>query len=133
MSQNLRLQNFWRNWPNGFWENWRLLLLPIYYVKNRSIKRIMRYRVLKCREKLGKNCRVFLTIRMEGSFHPLAKNLLIILPTRKKFCRQQTSPFTVLSPLPLHKNFIMLLVLSKSRFGIKERKYTSKVSLLFSV
>ena len=45
----------------------------------------MRYKVLKFWDKFGKNCRVFLTGRMKGSFHPLAKNLLIPLPTRKKF------------------------------------------------
>ena len=43
----------------------------------------MRYKVLKFWDKFGKNCRVLLTGGMKGSFHPLVKNLLISLPTRK--------------------------------------------------
>ena len=43
----------------------------------------MRYKVLKIWNKFGKNCKVFLTGGMKGSFPPLAENLLIPLPTRK--------------------------------------------------
>ena len=40
----------------------------------------MRYKVLKFWDKFGKNCKVFLTGGMKGSFHPLTKN-----PTNQKF------------------------------------------------
>ena len=39
----------------------------------------MRYNVLKFSDKFGKNCRVFLTSKMKGSLHTLAKNVLIPL------------------------------------------------------
>ena len=37
----------------------------------------MRYRILKVWDKMGKNCKVFLTNRVEEALHPLARNWLI--------------------------------------------------------
>ena len=36
----------------------------------------MRYRVLKVWDEMGKNCKIFLTNRMEEILHPLARNWL---------------------------------------------------------
>ena len=37
----------------------------------------MRYRILKVWDEMGKNCKVFLTNRVEEALHPLARNWLI--------------------------------------------------------
>ena len=52
----------------------------------------MRYRALKFWVELGKNCRIFLTNRLEESLHPLAKNWWTYLPTKKKFDDSRLSP-----------------------------------------
>ena len=85
------MQSFWRNWPKRFFGNltiatfvYLLCSTKKFKLKERSVE-CMRYRVFKFWEKLEKNCRVFLTNRMEGSLHPLAKNFLFPLSTRKNF------------------------------------------------
>ena len=74
----------------------------------------MRYRVFKFGDILGKNYRVFITNRMEGSLHSLAKNWLIYLPTRKKFDASRLSTkkiylyhYVAISMLQLDENFIL--------------------------
>ena len=60
----------------------------------------------KILDKFGKNCRVFLTGAMKGSFHPLAKNLLIPLPTGKMFnmFNMQRMLFLALKKVPIFRN-----------------------------
>ena len=58
----------------------------------------MRYRVLKFGDILGKNCRVFLTHRMEDSLHSPAKNWLIRLPNMKKFDASRLSAKKIYLP-----------------------------------
>ena len=86
------MQKFWRNLPKTFFRN--LTIVTFVYLlcctkelklKKRFVEGVMRYQDFKFWEKLEKNCRIFLTNRMEGSLHPLAKNRSFPLSTRKFF------------------------------------------------
>ena len=119
--------------PKGlFLESWLALLLPTYWAPSSyhlsdkplqldpcccfslsvmlhhtglsSVDWIMRYKDLRFWDKLGKNCRFFITNNIKGSLHPLAKNLLIPVPSGKCSAPAESLP-KKFYPLPLHNNF----------------------------
>ena len=117
MSQNIRMHNFFINRPKWFLGNWPPVLLSVdhqyfclsnalYHSKTFKLKKDLHTESWDIRvwDELGKNCRVFLTNRMEGSLQPLAKSWLIRLATRKNFDASWLSP----PPTKKKKSFIPL-------------------------